>query len=98
MTFRILRVRAMILAAAVLVGVTSAQPVAQDRSAILAKELTSLLRIAEQLDDELLLLELERRRLSEESEPAPSSAGGTLVRASLLAILLTALVLTMFGR
>ena len=62
------------------------------------EELTSLTRIAEQLDDELLLLELERRRLSEESEPAPSSAGGTLVRASLLAILLTALVLTMFGR
>ncbi len=44
MTFRILRVRAMILAAVVLVGVTSAQPVAQDRSATLAKELTSLLQ------------------------------------------------------
>ena len=34
----------MILAAVVLVGVTSAQPVAQDRSAALAKELTGLLQ------------------------------------------------------
>jgi hypothetical protein len=61
------------------------------------EEVTSLARIAEQLDDQLLILEIQRRGLSLESEPAPLSTGGTLVRAAFFVILLTAVVLTMFG-
>ena len=60
-------------------------------------ELTSLMRIADELDDQLLILEIQRRGLSEESEPAPISTVGKLLRASFLVILLTAVVLTMFG-
>jgi hypothetical protein len=44
MTIRLVRVGAMILATIVLFGVASARPLAQDRSAALAKELTSLLQ------------------------------------------------------
>jgi hypothetical protein len=44
MTIRLVRVGAMILATIVLLGVASARPLAQDRSAALAKELTSLLQ------------------------------------------------------
>lgn len=58
------------------------------------EELTILARIAEQLDDELLLLELQRRGLAEEVEPAPSSSSGTLVRALVLALLVAAAVLS----
>ena len=58
------------------------------------EELTSLSRIAEQLDDKLLLLELQRRGLAEDLEPAASSRSGTLVRAAFLAILLLAAVLS----
>ena len=58
------------------------------------EELTILARIAEQLDDELLLLEIQRRGLAEELEPAASSRSGTLVRAAFLALLLLAVVLS----
>jgi hypothetical protein len=58
------------------------------------EELTVLARIAEQLDDELLVLEIQRRGLSEEPEPAPGSRSGTLVRAAVLALLLAAVVLS----
>jgi len=44
MTIRTLRVQAMIVAAVVLAGITSVPAVAQDRSAVLAKELTALLQ------------------------------------------------------
>jgi hypothetical protein len=44
MTIRTLRVRAIIIAAVVLVGMTSTRPTAQDRSTTLAKELTALLQ------------------------------------------------------
>jgi hypothetical protein len=44
MTIRLVRVGAMILATIVLFGVVSTRPLAQDRSAALAKELTSLLQ------------------------------------------------------
>ena len=58
------------------------------------EELAILARIAEQLDDELLLLEIRRRGLANEPEPAPSSSLGTLVRAAGLAILVAAVVLS----
>jgi hypothetical protein len=58
------------------------------------EELAILARIAEQLDDELMLLELQRRGLSGELEPAPSSGSGTLVRAAVLALLVAAVVLS----
>ena len=57
------------------------------------EELKILARIAEQLDDELLLLEIQRRGLAEELEPAPSSRSGTLVRAAVLAALVAAVLL-----
>ena len=56
------------------------------------EEITILAQIAEQLDDELLRLEIERRGLAEEPEPAPSSRSGTLVRAAVLAALVAAVV------
>jgi hypothetical protein len=58
------------------------------------EELTTLLRIAEQLDDKLLRLEIERRGLSEESEPAPISKTGALARGLFLVVLVAAVVLT----
>ena len=58
------------------------------------EELTILARIAEQLGDELLLLEIQRRRLTEEPEPAPSSSSGTLFRGAVLALLVAAVVLS----
>ena len=58
------------------------------------EELAILARIAEQLDDELLRLEIERRGLAEEPEPAPSSRSGTLVRAAVLAALVAAVLLS----
>jgi hypothetical protein len=61
------------------------------------EELTSLARIAGQLDDQLLILEIERRGLSVESERAPISTAGTLGRAAFFLVLLAAVVLTMFG-
>jgi len=61
------------------------------------EELTSLLRIAEQLDDQLLILEIERRGLSEEPAPAPISTAGTLVRGAFFLVLVVAVGLSMFG-
>jgi hypothetical protein len=58
------------------------------------EELPILARIAEQLDDELMLLEIQRRGLAEEVEPAPTSRSGTLVRAAGLALLVAAVVLS----
>ena len=58
------------------------------------EELAILARIAEQLDDELLRLEIERRGLAEEPEPAPSSRSGTFVRAAVLAALVAAVLLS----
>lgn len=60
------------------------------------EELTTLLRIAEELDDKLLVLEIERRGISSEPEPAPISKAGTLVRAAFFLVLVSAVVLTMF--
>lgn len=61
------------------------------------EELMTLVRIAEQCDDKLLILEIQRRGVPEEPEPAPISTVGKLVRASFLLALVTAVVLTMFG-
>ncbi len=58
------------------------------------EELTILARIAEQLDDELLLLEIQRRGLAEEPDPAPTSRSGTLFRGAVFALLLAAVVLS----
>ena len=58
------------------------------------EELTILARLAEQLDDELLILEIRRRGLAGELEPAPGSRSGTLVRAAGLALLVAAVVLS----
>jgi hypothetical protein len=61
------------------------------------EELTALLRVAEELDDRLLILEIERRGVSGEAKPAPMSRAGTLVRAAFFLVLVSAVVLTMFG-
>jgi len=58
------------------------------------EELSILVWIAEQFDDEFLCLEIKRRGLAEESEPAPSSRSGTLVRAAVLAALVAAVLLS----
>lgn len=62
-----------------------------------AEELLSLLRLAQELDDKLLILEIERRDVTEEPGRPPLSRAGTLFRTSFLLLLVTAVVLTMFG-
>ena len=60
-------------------------------------ELATLLRIAERCDDQLLIFEIQRRGVSGEPEPAPMTTAGQIFRSVLLAVLLTAVVFTMFG-
>ncbi len=64
---------------------------------IRSDDLLSLLRLAQRVDDKLLILEIERRGFTREPQPAPISPIGKLVRTTFLLVLATAVVLTMFG-
>ena len=66
-------------------------------ASISPQERLSLLRLAQELDEKLLVLEIERRGVSGEVGPAPLSRTGTILRTSLLLALVTAVVLSMFS-
>jgi hypothetical protein len=63
-------------------------------ASISPEDLPSLLRLAQELDDKLLVLEIERRGVTGEVGPTPLSRTGTVFRASILAVLATAVVVT----
>jgi hypothetical protein len=66
-------------------------------ASISPEELLALSRLAQELDDKLLILEIERRGVAGDPGPAPLSKAGSVFRASFLLVLVTAVVLTMFG-
>lgn len=63
-------------------------------ASITPEDLVSLSRLAQELDDKLLVLEIERRGVSGEVGPASLSRAGTIFRASFLAVLATAVIVS----